>query len=190
LLVVDLSSGALRTVDNAYGPVGFTPDGTTIVSYTYASQNGGPARPQLLLIDSADLSSTGMDVPSGQEPSYFVTKEGNDVVVASNFGNADLVIYDISMHRFVSVGGPPLGLENFVSRIGYDQLWLVDQGLYSLNFHTDVLEPVPLPWTPMNVNILPTHDLLVLDDANSDAIRFLSPTTRTVVQTVNLPLAD
>jgi hypothetical protein len=129
-----------------------------------------------------------MDVPSGQAPSYFVTREGNDVVVASNLGNADLAIYDITMRKFVTVGGPPLGLENFVSRVGYDQLWIVDQGLFTLNFQTAVLAQVPLPWTPLNINILPTRDLLVLDDASSGAIRFLSPSTLTVARTVTLPL--
>jgi hypothetical protein len=187
VLVVNLASGTLQAVDDAYGPVGYTPDGTTIVSYRYAGSSGGT--PQLLLVDSADLSSSGMDVPSGQAPSYFVTREGNDVVVASNLGNADLAIYDITMHKFVAVGGPPLGLENFVSRIGYDQLWIVDQGLYTLNFQTAVLKGVPLSWTPLNINILPTRDLLVLDDANSGAIRFFSPSTLTVERTVNLPLA-
>ena len=231
LLVVNLASGAIQMVDNAYGPVGFTPDGTTIVSYTYAGDsvtvsasgsvdgdasananvsadggvnaNGsasgdvdadveigvGIPTPQLLLIDTADLSSTAADIPSGQAPTYFVTREGNDVVVASNLGSASLVIYDITMHQFVPVGGPPVGLNNFVSRIGYDQLWLVDQGLYCLDFATAVLQSVPLSWTPLNINILPMHDWLVLDDAASGAIRFFAPTTRTVTRTVNLPLA-
>ena len=225
LLVVNLASGAIQTVDNAYGPVGFTPDGTTIVSYTYvgdrvtvgtngsinadasvgadggvhangtasgevdADVGAGIPTPQLLLIDAADFSSTTANIPSGQAPSYFVTREGNDVVVASNLGSASLVIYDITMHQFVPVGGPPVGLNNFVSRIGYDQLWLVDQGLYCLDFATAVLQSVPLSWTPLNINILPMHDWLVLDDAASGAIRFFAPTTRTVTRTVNLPLA-
>lgn len=227
LLVVNLASGAIQTVDNAYGPVGFTPDGTTIVSYTYVgdsvtvSANGsvnadasanasvgtdggvnangtasgkvdadvGIPTPQLLLIDTADLSSTAADIPSGQAPTYFVTREGNDVVVASNIGSASLVVYDITMHQFVAVGGPPIGLNDFVNRIGYDQLWLVDQGLYCLNFATAVLQSVPLSWTPLNINILPMHDWLVLDDAASGAIRFFAPSTRTVARTVSLPLA-
>ena len=186
VLVVNLASGTIDAVDDAYGPVGYTPDGTTIVSYRYTGSAGGT--PQLLLIDSADLSSSGMDVPSGQAPSYFVTREGNDVVVASNLGNTSLAIYDITMHKFVTVGGPPLGLQNFVSRIGYDQLWIVDDGLYTLNFQTAVLKDVTLSWTPLNINILPMRDLLVLDDANSGAIRFFSPSTLTVARTVNLPL--
>jgi hypothetical protein len=111
------------------------------------------------------------------------------VVVASNLGSASLVIYDITMHQFVRVGGPPIGLDDFVSRVGYDQLWLVDQGLYCLDFTTAVLQSVPLSWTPLNINILPMHDWLVLDDAASGAIRFFSPSTRTVTRTVDLPLA-
>ena len=35
LVIVDLDSGATRIVGNARGPVGFTPDGSTIVSYRY-----------------------------------------------------------------------------------------------------------------------------------------------------------
>ncbi len=188
VLVVDLASGALHTVDDAYGPVGYTPDGhddrLVQVRGVVRRHPATPARrlrgPVVVGDGRAERASSVV---------FSVTREGNDVVVASNLGNADLAIYDITMHKFVAVGGPPLGLENFVSRIGYDQLWIVDRGLYTLNFQTAVLKGVPLSWTPLNINILPTRDLLVLDDANSGAIRFFSPSTLAVERTVNLPLA-
>jgi hypothetical protein len=185
LLVMDTSTGALRTVPNAYGPVGFTPDGTTIVSYRY----GGPGeRAQLLLIDTATLVPLTANIPGGAAPSYFVTREGNDVVVASNLGLSSLVLYDVSNHKFEKLGGPSLGLADFVSRMGHDEVWLVDNGLFRLDFATAKLKQIPISWTPDNVDILPKRDLLVLDDADSGDIRYFDPSTLSVTRTVKLPI--
>jgi hypothetical protein len=183
LLVMSTSDGSIRTVPNAYGPVGFTPDGTTIVSYNYTA--GGAS--ELLLVDAKTLVATKAPIPSGAAPSYYVTSEGNNVVIASNLGSTALVVYDVSNHTLEKVGAPPLGLNDFVERTGFDQLWLVDDGLYDLDFAKGTLSSVALSFTPLNVDILPKRDLLVLDDANSGDIRYFDPSTLSVTRTVHLP---
>lgn len=193
LLVLDLTTFEVRTVDNAHGPVGFTPDGSTIVSYRYTEEEGGTTVPQLLLVDPVTLATETVDLPLTGLPSYFVTREGNFVVVSSVLGSDDeLLLYDIDSRRLASLGGPNVQLGEFVSRIGHGELWIVDEGLYRLDFMEGTLERVPIGWTPRHVNILPARDLLVLDDSPSssgDATRlvFLGPETLDVVRSVALP---
>ena len=189
LLVMDTSTGAIRTVDDAYGPVGFTPDGSTIVSYRYTYTDAAKI-PQLVLINATTLEAEGMDIPTGASPAYYVTREGNDVVIASKPRIDRSAIYDVTNHAFEKVGGPPLALSSFVSRVGHDEIWLVDNGLYRLNFMTPALQAVPLTWTPEDIGILPTRDLLVLDDARSGAIRYFDPKSMSVTRTVMLPGAN
>ena len=187
LIVMDLAKGAFQTVANAYGPVGFTPDGSTIVSYRYSANASDSS--QLLLIDTKTLAPETADIPSGAAPTFYVTSEGNDVVIASDLGLTTLVVYDVSTHSFEKVGGPALALSSFVARVGHDELWLVDDGLFRLDFVTAALTQIPISWTPLNIDILPMHDLLVLDDQASGDIRFFSPDTLAVTQTVALPVA-
>ncbi|MDB4927798.1 MAG: hypothetical protein JWM10_282, partial [Myxococcaceae bacterium] len=76
LLVLNLSAGTLRTVDNARGRVGFTPDGSTIVSYCTAYERSGaealdgglpPAPASLLLVDAVSLRAEEVTLPLDKE---------------------------------------------------------------------------------------------------------------------------
>ncbi|MDH5493714.1 MAG: hypothetical protein OEY14_17300, partial [Myxococcales bacterium] len=82
LRVLDLDAGTLRSVGDAQGPVGFTPDSSTIVSYHYVDDGMGGTSPELLLIDAATLETTPMAIPWDGLPQYFVSHEGNYVVAA------------------------------------------------------------------------------------------------------------
>jgi hypothetical protein len=186
LLVLDVSSGSLRTVNNAYGPVGFTPDGSTIVSYTNGT-TGNDA--QLLLVDASTLEVQMADIPGVSAPSYYVTSGGDDVVIASNIGLTQLLVYDVSTHSYEKVGGPVVGLSNFVERASHDELWMLDDGLFRLELSTGALTQIPISWTPEDIDILPMHDLLVMDDSASGNIRYFDPSSETVTRTVLLPLA-
>jgi hypothetical protein len=183
LLVLDLASGALRTVDDAKGPVGFTPDSSSIVSYR---DEGAGARSDLLVIDRVTLATNDVPLPiDGIGPSYFVSHEGNFVVVAPTLGLSRLVLYDVDHQRLTELRGPSIQLDEFVSRPGHGELWLVDRGLFRLDFHALSLEPIALDWTPSHINLLPRHDQLVLDDGA--ALSFFDPTTRRTVREVALP---
>ncbi len=171
LLVLDLTTKSLRTVDNALGPVGFTPDSSTIVSYRAQ---------QLLFVDVQTLQTTPFAVPEGL-PNYFVTREGSYVVIApTDFESGSLTIYDYATQKSETVGTTTMDLDNFVSRVGHDELWLVEnQGLagelYRLNFVTGALDQIQLAWNPRDINILPTRDRLVLDDTASGSVRLYDP---------------
>ncbi|MFW6066795.1 MAG: hypothetical protein ACOC97_00535 [Myxococcota bacterium] len=188
LLVLNLADEELRTVPDARGPVGFSPDGSTIVSYRYDDM-GSETDTQLLLIDTETLDEEPLSIPIDGGPTYFVTREGNSVVVASNLGNQPLVLYDLDMAEVTELGGPNVGLTEFVSRVDHGELWIVDDGLHRLDFldPTPTIETVALDWTPAHVNILRVRDQLVLDDADGDRILFWSPSSRETVREVLLP---
>jgi len=183
LIVMDVLSGQIRFVDDARGPVGFTPDSTTIVSYRYVGKDQAP---QLVLIDPDTLEEEPMELPMVSGPQYFVSHEGNFIVVASQFGNENLVLYDVDNSTMETVAGPAVGLNEFVSRPGQGELWLVDQGLFRLDLFTNQLDAQPLTFTPKRINILPMRDQIVLDDRSSNEIRFVDLTTLEVIRQVTL----
>jgi hypothetical protein len=186
LLVVSPDDGELRVVPDARGPVGFTPDGGTIVSYRYVDDGAGGTLPELLLVDAETLDTTSLSIPWTSGPQYFVSRESNHLVVAAAIGNQKLVLYDLDAQEVTELDGPEIGLHEFVSRLGHDELWLVDDGLHRLDFVTEAFETVPLDWTPAHINILRQRDQLVLDDEDASRVLFWSPQTREVAREVLL----
>jgi hypothetical protein len=187
LLVLDLETDEVRTVADARGPVAFSPDGSTIVSYRYVDDGGGGTQPELLLVDPETLDTTSLEIPFTGGPQYFVSREGHHVVVAASLGTEQLVLYDLDTQEMTELDGPAIGLHEFVSRLGHDELWLVDDGLHRLDFLSATLETVPLDWTPAHINIQRTRDQLVMDDVDESRLRFWSPASREVVRDVLLP---
>ncbi len=186
LLVLSIETGEIRKVPDAKGPVGFTPDGSTIVSYTGAES----VDQSLLLIDANTLEKDVQDVPIDGGITYFVSHEGNYVVVASNWGDQRLVLFDVDNGKVTEMAGPGVGLNEFVSRLGHGELWLVDQqALFRIDLNAGELETVPTSFAPEHINILRSRDWLVLDDARSEQLFFFSPEDRSTVATIKLPVA-
>lgn len=194
LLVVEIATGALRRVDNAFGPVGFTPDGTTIVSYGYVEEvdEDGDATldPRLVMVDTMTLEAQALEIPIEGGPSFFVTREGSWVVVASAFGNEQLVLYDVDAGTMTRVSGDPVGLNEFVSRRGVPELWLIDGGaLYRLDLMSAALERVTVGGRVDRINVLPMRDELVLGTLDGGTITFFDPEERRTLRAVMLPRA-
>ena len=184
LLVLDTSTQEMRVVTDAKGPVGFTPDGSTIVSYR---DRGDGLGQNLLLIDASTLEKDEQAVPMDGGITYFVSHEGNYVVVASNWGDQRLVLYDVDNDSLSEMAGPGIGLNEFVSRLGHGELWLVDQqALFRLDLNAGELETVSTSFAPEHINILRNHDWLVLDDAREEQIVFFDPATKSTVFSVSL----
>jgi hypothetical protein len=186
LLVLSTETGEVRKVPDAKGPVGFTPDGSTIVSYTGAESTDQ----SLLLIDADTLEKDVQDVPIDGGITYFVSHEGNYVVVASNWGDQRLVLFDVDNGKVTEMAGPGVGLDEFVSRLGHGEMWLVDQqALFRLDLNAGELETVETSFAPEHINILRGRDWLVLDDARSDQLFFFDPSDKSTVASVKLPVA-
>jgi hypothetical protein len=190
LIVLDTMTKEVRSVPGAKGPVGFTPDGATIVSYKDVPVEEGTDQ-SLLLIDAATLAVDPVDVPIDGGITYFISHEGNYVVVASNFGGQELVLYDVDQDKTTQMAGPGVGLNEFVSRAGKGEMWLVDnQTLFRVDVVKGEIETIETDFRPEHVNILPKLDRLVLDGAESEELYFWSPETRETVLKATLPTPE
>lgn len=184
LAVITTATGELHIIDDARGPVGFTPDGSTIVSYRTVAHTDGQSRPHLLMIDVETLDEELLDEPSPGLIQYYVTRDGNFVVVGDFFGSSELTLVDLDNGKTTNLGRA-LGLDEFVSRPGTGELYLVDQGLYRLDLFDATLTEMDIGFVPEHINRLPS-DQLVVDHPAAGRLEFLEPDTGAIVRSVEL----
>lgn len=212
LLVTELATGDVRVVPRAKGPVGFSPDGSTIVSYTDSADGAGQ---DLLLIDAETLETETVDLHSDAGLHFFVSHRGNTVVVAgADAGH--LVMVDLDDGGQTTMRGPSAPLDEFVvrdrkqARLGYkspeksmsdtaEELYLVstryDAELAPIGgdlVMADLLRGetvnIPLPFEAAHIAILPNNDQLVLGDLEGRTLHFLDPKSHSVLRDVRLPV--
>lgn len=201
--LVDPREGTVRTVDDAYGPVGFTPDGSTVVSYRYLTEEVPcdpelepeecpPPRttPQLALIDVEDLTVATIDLPTIQYPEYFVTRTGNLVVVADAWGNGQLVLADLDQGQANAMRGPAINLTELVSMDDAGEVWVADDGLFRVDLVLGLVEQVAPGLTPVTINVLPQRRRLVIDDGEGRALVFFDPAAGVETARATIPLPD
>lgn len=185
LVLLDPARGTTRFHDGASGPVGFSPDGSSILAYSFGVGDAPP--PVLLVIDRARLEAAEVVLPYRAWPEFFVSGEGNLVVIAPTWvESGDLALYDLDNGIMSRVRGARVHLQEFVSRPGHGELWLVEKGLFRFDYLMAELEAIALDWQPDHVAILPQRDQLALDDRGGRRLVFWSPQTRTVVRSVAL----
>ena len=197
LIVVDLQDGSHRIVRDAYGPVGFTPDGSTIVSYRYLDVPGAQegvtdTLPELVLLDTDTLAESTVPLEMlNFGPQFFVTHHDNVVVITSPLGDSNIVLHDVDSGTTTELATPAgQDLYEFVSRDADSELWLVTDGLYRLDYADPAYEHVALTFEPQHINRLPRRDLLVLDDPSNVRLVYFDPDERSVAWSVDLPTPD
>jgi hypothetical protein len=179
LLVMDVRDGTVRATGPARGPVAFTPDGGSIVAW------GATTDRQLVIVDPVTFDTELLPLPGDGIPEYFVSHEGNEVLVADVFGLEQLVIVDLETGA-QTVLPEALPLVAFSSRQGHDEVWLVDGGLWRVDLADPDAEQIPLGWLPKHVVWMPSSDLLYLDDALAPRMILWDPDTRSTVTDVRL----
>jgi hypothetical protein len=185
LLVLDTTTGDVRIVPNAKGPVGFTPDSATIVSYNDVGTGGDQ---ELLLIDVKTLNVDPVTVPITGGITYFISHDGNFVVVGSAGGGQRLSLYDADNDKSTQMKGPGVGLDEFVARPGKGEMWIVDsQALFRLDLSKGEIETVATDFAPNHLNMLAKHDRLVLDGFLTDKLFFFDPDAKKTTLTAALP---
>jgi hypothetical protein len=189
LLVLDTTTGTVRTVPHAMGPAIFTPDSTTFVASNDVFTQGQ----ELSLIDASTLAAEPVPVPMPVygSASYFVSDDGKDVVVNSINGGP-FVLYDIDHGTTTQVSAPAsLAPSDMVSRPGTRQVWfLLGDELFELDLAAGSLTHPPTDASPLHLNILPKHNRLVLDEAyfeNGDALAYYDPDAQTTALLVTPP---
>ena len=81
LIVVDPATGVAAGVDGVSGPVAWTPDGSSIVGW---------ADDGLVVVDPETLETERVPLPTDGLPAFFVSRDGNDVLV-SDLASGDLL---------------------------------------------------------------------------------------------------
>ncbi|MCB9764888.1 MAG: hypothetical protein H6739_34245 [Alphaproteobacteria bacterium] len=163
VLLLDTTTGEVREVPNTRGPVGFTPDGRTMVSYAGAwDASGEEVGQRLVLVDTETLERQEVGDPI-QGLQYFVTHEGAYVVAAAILDESQTVIlHDLDSGRSSSLGGAGVSLNEFVSHPDTGELFIASDGdLWRLDVWAGTLDQVPMPFDTHTLNLLPQRDLLV-----------------------------
>lgn len=190
LIVLNLETSETTIIPRAKGPVGFTPDGSSIVSYDETEK--GEQRLVLIDAETLEVDQEPLDVVIDGSISYFVSHFGNYVVVASSNGGQGLVLYDLDTQKETRMAGPNVGLTEFVSRAKPEELWAVENDgvtgeLYRVDLQAAEVTEVSTKFEPEHIGILPKRDELVLTDLSRRTLHFLDPKTEKELRTVELP---
>ncbi len=183
LALIELATNEVKLIDNAQGPVGFTPDGSTIVSYRNVLNGDGTTNYHLLMIDPITIEERLLAEPSPGLIQFFVTRDGNFVLVGDFFGSNQLTLVDVDTGTTQKLGRA-LNLREFVSRPGTGELYLVDNGLFKVDLFEATVREMPQDFTPKHINRLPSSDQLVVDNTVTDKLIFLDPKDGSTIRAV------
>lgn len=184
LLVLDQTTGALSEAAGS-GPVGFTRDSKSIVSYGPRAGGGE----DLWLIDPATRTRTTIVMPWAGLISFFPMHDSDHVVVTPVLADGSLlpVVVDTTTLQQQPIGANTLSLGDFVSRPGHDELFAEATGeLFDVALATARADLVPLP--PIgNINARPSADQAYATDATTATLYAFDMATHAVDPEIDLP---
>ncbi len=177
LLLWRVETGQLDTYEGVQGSVAFTPDGSTVVAWANEKTAAGDFLYRLVAFDVTTGAREDIPLANDSLPTYYVTPAGHLVAVAAALGGDDVVLVDLDTATSHKLTGLRVKFDEFVVRPAAGEMWVVDDGLFRLDFLDATWETVSLPWTPLHINRLRKADQLVLDDDQGGVIHLLDPTT-------------
>lgn len=176
-IVIDTATHDLRWVEAPVAPVGFTPDGSTIVAQdtTYVDEEVHGA---LLLVDATTLEKGHIPLPIVSAPTFFVSHAGNLVVAAPSWPleTAPLVLVDLDTEEVAQLEGGPRALGEFAVAPSTQELWLLEYPLlentklFRVNMMDATWEQMSLSFDPSHINILPDGRHLLLTAKFGDSL--------------------
>ena len=186
LLILDPD---LQTVGRVAGrgPVGFTPDGQTLVAYDFTDHADEVEDVFLMLYDTDDFSLERVELSIGI-PAYFITPDGAEILLFSYYdifstGHENgLLLFDtasgetrhlddsVGRHVNEAVITPDGERVYFVDWADSGEDWF---GLYTIDLRGLDVDRVPVAFEPYNINILPSHGQLVMSEYASPRYYFL-----------------
>ena len=193
LLVWNLRDNSLMEFEDTQGPAAFTPDGSTLVGHGYVE--GSDEQRTLRIIDPASRSVHVERIPNIGSPSYFVTPDGNRIVVASTMweNNDDIVL--TTWTSGVRLRARPTRTGEAANRANY-AFRLRD----SISISVPGMRWSWMTWrSPRRISAIgrglarnadgSSRTLLVVDDTESARLFFVAPDESRVVSHVQLPAA-
>jgi hypothetical protein len=187
--LIDLTPGAEAWVKNlpGFGPLAMAQDGTSAVAFVDAFNVD-----ESLFINPQQIPPHGMNDPhyyimtldtkslayeltavGDTLPRYALTPDGNVLLVDAVYSAADqLRLFDTKAHTFREVQGPAVLLNNYVISSDARHVYALWQGLVDIDVQASVAEPIPLAFTPLNINIAPDNQTLFLRSSASEVCVF------------------
>lgn len=198
LAVVDLQAGEVHAVPDAFGPVSYTADGSTIVAFRPVQPAAGDAatggaqtstnQRELVLVHLPSMATETVAVPVPGLLSFFVSHAGSWVVMTTTDAGSGYLLHDLATGKTTQLSTSGGSLASFVSRPPHDTLYLLDGGLLDkLSLTEGTVKNLPLPFVPGQINYLPGKDLLVVSEKQADTVHFLSPVDGSIVYSSVLP---
>lgn len=178
LVVLDQTTGTLTQVPGS-GPVGFTRDSRTIVSYGWREE--GPAGQDLWLIDPVARTRDVVAMPFDGTIMFHASRDSDHIVCAPVIGTGSPAIYDLAAEVVRGIAAPTLRLYDFVTRPGHGELWLQSQGsVFALTLAISALAEVDLGGkTAGTINVRPAADQAVIGDTDHATIQRFAMATQT-----------
>lgn len=156
------------------GPLGITPDGSTIVGWdgvrnehgqiwvsfeaTATEQDRGLIQHKLLLIDRQTRESKSVPLDLAN-PTYFLTAKGNLAVTTSVYGGDRMILTDLDSGRSITIWGHT-PMKNFSSSTDGSVIYILeDQSLHVLDLRRGTFFRYPTPLQS------PLDGLIVMPDA-------------------------
>lgn len=110
----------------------------------------------------------------------------NDLISRTSIRESDIGCRERICHTGEEFG---VSLREFVSRTGEQELWLVEaRNLLRVDLELGFVEEIAIDGQPEHINILPGHDLLVIDAAHQQNIRFFDPAQHRVAHETSIEL--
>lgn len=179
--VIDLDTARFVRNLPGFGPVALAADGSLAVAFIDASNieralfddpSQIPSEDDdlyhLMLIDTATL--TFDVIPLGDRlPRYAITPDGKLLLIDNDtlWDDGRIRVLDVRQKQLVPVLGPSITLDHYAVTRDSSKVFLLDDGLYSIDLSSRTASSEPIDFTPTDLNLTPDDAILVLreDDA-------------------------
>jgi hypothetical protein len=187
--LIDLTPGAEAWVKNlpGFGPLAMAHDGTSAVAFVDSlsidetlfidpqqipPHGANDPRYYIMTLDTKSLAFE-LTAVGDTLPRYALTPDGNVLLVdAVSTAAEQLRLFDTKAHTFREVQGPGVLLDNFVISSDALHVYAIWQGLVDIDVQASTAAPIPLGFTPLNINIAPDNQTLYLRSSPSDVCVF------------------
>jgi hypothetical protein len=173
--VVDFEAGRFVRNLPGFGPVALAPNGTLAVAFIDALNideelfddpqqiPSAQVRYHLMLIDTEslrfDVIALGEDLPR-----YAITPDGKLLLIDDDtlWSDGRIRLLDVAEKELVPVLGSGLTLDHYAVTRDSSKVFLLDDGLFTIDLATRVAQSEPIEFTPTDLNLSPDDSVLVL----------------------------
>jgi hypothetical protein len=197
--VIDLESGRFVRNLPGFGPVALAPDGKLAVAFIDATNideelfddpqqiPSEEVRYHLMLIDTETLRFDVLAL--GEElPRYAITPDGKLVLIDAStlWSDGRIRLLDVAQKELVPVLGSGLHLDHYAVTRDSSKVFLLDDGLFTIDLSTRVAQSEPIEFTPTDLNLTPDDRVLVLREDSATLWLYDAKQPR-VLRSITLP---